>query len=89
MSHRTEPPAAGVVVPMRAAVPERRAIPIDVPKASPARRAPLTTAAGLVSATASAWRVQVARASGDVVPAFGVVSAGGEVRRRWSRGPRR
>jgi hypothetical protein len=45
-------------------------------------RYPLTNAAGLLSVTSTAWRV-------TPPPAFGIVGTAGEVRRSWSRGPRR
>lgn len=81
MSHRIEPPAVGVDT-MPTAASECLTAIVEEPATEAARRPGLTTAAGLVSATASAWHVRL-------VPTLGVVSPQGEVRRTWSRGPRR
>ena len=87
MSHRIESPEAGVVVPMSAGASECLAASSHAPKPVPSRHSALTTAAGLVSVTASSWRVRLVPPL--ALPALGVVSPKGEVRRSWSRGPRR
>jgi hypothetical protein len=87
MSHRIESPEHGVVVTMPAAASDCLAASADAPKSVPSRHSALTTAAGLVSVTASSWRVSHVPALR--LPALGVVSPSGAVRRSWSRGPRR
>lgn len=82
MPHRIELPGAGGVAATPGAAPECRTPAANAPGAVAYRAAPLATAAGLVAVTASSWRV-------NLVPALGVVTGRGDVRRTWSRGPRR
>ena len=80
MSDRIESPEAVVVSMTGVPLPIANTASAGGP--APARDLPLATAADLVSAHATSWHVRR-------TPALGVVSAHGEVRRTWSRGPRR